>query len=446
MGSATSAPELRDGRTSDPIELDAGTLDLTALIRPGDCLTWGQGTAEPTTLTRALLDQRHAIVPEGARPLTVFLAVTKGATLGTEHLDVLRYWGIGGMGETARLTRIGAVEVMPIRLGSVCRLMREGRIRPDVVFVQLSEPVDGVCTTGVVGDQLQEAIRHARLVIGEITPHAPTTYGDTQVRLRDLDYVVRTEAPLISWPRAKQGAESQQIAEIIAGLVPDGATVQFGIGAIPEAVCDALHGHRDLGIHTGMISDPVIELVESGAVTGARKPIDAGLITTGLAFGTERLNGWVDRNESVVFRSLDHTHSQRVLGQLPDLWAINSAIEVDLTGQVNAEMMRAAYVGGLGGQLDFVGAAMSSERGRSIIAFPATAARGAVSRIVGTLDSGIVTTPRGDADLFVTEYGVADLRAATIDERIERMIAIAHPDHRDALSAQAAAARLPRTY
>lgn len=418
-----------DTRRSEPVEVAAAELDLTAYVRPGDRLVWGQGPAEPHSLTSALVEQRAAIVGDGER-LDIFLAVTLGDSMRAEYAEQFRYFGLGGLGQTSRLTKAGAVEVMPTRLGAVTRLIRSGRLRFDVVLVQLSEPRDGVCSTGLVGDMLQDAIRTARVVIGEINPHVPFSRGDTQVPLRDLDVVVRSDAPLPQWPAARVSPDAQRIAEQIAELVPDGATLQMGIGAIPEAFAAAATGKRDLAIHSGMVGDAVIELVESGAVTNARKPIDTGVSVTGLAFGTERLVRWIDDNPEVVLRSIDHTHGIRPLSALPDLWAINSAIEIDLTGQVNAETMGGVYAGGIGGQLDFVDAAIGSESGRSVIALPSTAARGTVSRIVPKLADGVVTTPRGSADLFVTEYGVADLRGATIAQRAKAMIAIAHPDHR----------------
>ena len=313
-----------DTRRSEPVEVAAAELDLTAYVRPGDRLVWGQGPAEPHSLTSALVEQRAAIVGDGER-LDIFLAVTLGDSMRAEYAEQFRYFGLGGLGQTSRLTKAGAVEVMPTRLGAVTRLIRSGRLRFDVVLVQLSEPRDGVCSTGLVGDMLQDAIRTARVVIGEINPHVPFSRGDTQVPLRDLDVVVRSDAPLPQWPAARVSPDAQRIAEQIAELVPDGATLQMGIGAIPEAFAAAATGKRDLAIHSGMVGDAVIELVESGAVTNARKPIDTGVSVTGLAFGTERLVRWIDDNPEVVLRSIDHTHGIRPLSALPDLWAINSA-------------------------------------------------------------------------------------------------------------------------
>lgn len=420
-------------RTADPVEVTAEKLDLTTIIRPGDTMIWGQGTAEPVALTRALVAQRHDIVGDGQR-LNIFLGVTRGDTLSAEQTDTFRFFGLGGLGETARLSKVGAVDVLPIRLGSVTQLIRQGVLEFDVVLVQLSEPRDGVCSTGLVGDMLQEAIRGARVVIGEVNPAVPFTHGDTKVALRDLDYVVRSNEPLMEWPEARQSADAQTIAGLIAERVPDGATIQLGIGAVPDATAVALSTKRDLGFHSGMMTDAVLDLIEAGVITNARKEIDTGVTVTGLVFGSHRLAAWADDNPTLAVRSVDHTHGPRALVAFDDFWAINSAIEVDLYGQVNAETMSGKYAGGIGGQLDFVRAAMTSARGRSVIAMPASAARGAVSRIVPRLADGVVTTPRADADLFITEFGVADLRGVPLDERPAKLIAIAHPDHRAALS------------
>lgn len=422
---------LRD-RTGEPTEVDAASIDLTQYLRAGDTVVCGQGTAEPVSLTRALVAQREGIVAGGER-LNVFLGVTRGGTFTAEQTDHLRFFGLGGLGETARLTRAGAVDVLPIRLGSVTGLIRQGRLRFDVVLVQLSEPRDGVCSTGLVGDMLQEAIGRARVVIGEINPQVPFSRGDTQVAWSDLDVVIRSDEPLMQWPPAKQSADADTIARLIAEQVPDHATIQLGIGAVPEAMAPALRDKRDLGLHSGMMTDAVLDMIEAGVITNEHKPIDTGVSVTGLVFGSDRLAQWADDNPALAVRSLDHTHGLRSLSTFDDFWAINSAIEVDLTGQVNAEMMNGSYVGGIGGQLEFVRAAMSSDRGRSVIAFPSAAAKGAVSRIVPRLADGIVTTPRADADLFVTEHGVADLRGVPLPERPARLIAIAHPDHREAL-------------
>jgi acetyl-CoA hydrolase len=226
------------------------------------------------------------------------------------------------------------------------------------------------------------------------------------------------------------------IAGNIAQYIEDGTTIEMGIGAIPDAVLAGVEDRRDLGIHSGLIGDRVAELMERGIITNARKPIDTGFTTAGTLRGTKRLYDFAHKNRAIKLFTLMHTHRAEILSQLDKIVAINSAIEVDLTGQVNAEVADGAHIGAVGGQGDFVRGAQMAAHGRSIIALPSTARRGKVSRIVPRL-SGPVTTARSDADLFVTEHGVADLRGQPLDARIPRMIAIAHPDFREALEREA---------
>jgi acyl-CoA hydrolase len=223
------------------------------------------------------------------------------------------------------------------------------------------------------------------------------------------------------------------IAEKVAAIVPNGATIQLGVGSLPAAIAAALHSHQDLGVHSGVVSDVLVDLIEAGVVTNARKGIDAGVTVTGGLFGTERLRAYANNNPAVVMRASSYTHNQHVLGRVHALHAINSAIEVDLTGQVNSEIAGKRYLGAVGGQLDFVRGAQRSPGGRSIIALPSITADGKHSRIVASLDGRPVTCPRSDADLVVTEYGVAHLRGCGFHERARRLVAVAHPDFRDAL-------------
>ena len=207
----------------------------------------------------------------------------------------------------------------------------------------------------------------------------------------------------------------------------------MGVGGLPVAVCRALEGHRDLGVHSGVISDVIVDLVEKGVVTNARKGIDVGRTVTGGLFGSRRLMDFADGNAALEMRSSEYTHNQQVLAHVQNLYAINSGIEVDLTGNVNSEVAAGRYLGAIGGQLDFVRGSFASPGGRSIIALSSTTPDGRHSRIVASLAGRPVTTPRGDADIVVTEYGVADLRGRSFSERAERLRAIAHPGFRDSL-------------
>ena len=228
--------------------------------------------------------------------------------------------------------------------------------------------------------------------------------------------------------------EDSVIAGLVAALIPDGATLQFGVGGTPDAVLAGLGEKNDLGVHSGMISDAVVDLIEAGVVTNRAKGIDEGVTVTGALFGSDRLYSWADRNPMFAMRPVTYTHDAAVLASVRSLYAINSAIEVDLTGQVNGEVAAGQYVGTVGGQPAFARAAALSTDGRAIVALPSTARGGELSRIVARTSAGVTSTARCDADLVVTEHGVADLRGATLAERRVRLLAIADPRDRDALA------------
>jgi len=413
-------------------------IDLTSYIRPGDTVLIGQGSAEPRALVERLIEQRHAI-----GPVTVFVGASFTGLLRPEHADVFRFWSIGGLGSTAALTRAGVVDVLPIHLGTVAQLIASGRLHVDVALVQLSEAdADGRHSVGVTSDYVLQAIAAARVTIAEVNPRVPRTFGDTVVHASQLAAVVADDRPLIELEQRPITAEDRAIAHHVAALIPDGATLQVGVGGTPDAVLAELRGHRDLGIHSGLVSDAMVDLVEAGVVTNARKEIDAGFTVAGLLFGTERLFRWADGNEALLMKPVSYTHGIGVLSAFGTFFGVNSAIEIDLTGQINAEMVGGRQVGLVGGQGAFARAGISSANGRSIIALPATAKGGEVSRIVGRLPDGVVTTARADADIFVTEHGVADLRGQPLAERARRLIAISHPAHREALERQLAESSL----
>ena len=242
-------------------------------------------------------------------------------------------------------------------------------------------------------------------------------------------HVARTPVEV---PQAQIGETDQSIAKIAAGYIEDGAVLQVGIGAVPDAILRLLRDRRDLGVHSGMIGDGLVDLVEAGVITNARKPIDAGVSITGALIGTRRLYEFADRNPKIGMRRSAYTHSEVTLSRLERLVTINSAVEVDLTGQVNAEQNGSQYIGGTGGQVDYVRAGSRAHGGHSLIALPATAKGGKVSRIAVAL-SGPVTTARSDVDVIVTEFGAAELKGQTLAERARRLIAIAHPDFREEL-------------
>jgi acetyl-CoA hydrolase len=411
----------------------AADVDLAALIRPGDRVLFAQATGEPRALTAALVEQRARL-----GGVEVFLGVMLSDTFQPEHADALRFRALGGFGTNARLSRAGVLEVVPSHISAVPGLIADGSIGADVVLVQLSSP-DGTGrhSLGPVADYVRPALERARVVVGEVNDHVPWTHGDTVVETARLDHVVRSNHPPLEVPPSRLGDADRAIVNHVAERVPDGSVLQLGIGSVPEALCGALGGKRDLGMHSGMITDGVADLMEAGVITNRRKPIDQGQTVTGVLLGTRRLYGYAHRNPAIQMRPATYTHGASVLAQLERLVSVNTAIEVDLTGQVNAEVVDSVHVGGVGGAVDYVRGAVGTSQGTAIVALPSTARGGSVSRIVARLPAGVTSTPRSDTDLVVTEFGVAELRGRSLRERACGLIRIAHPDFRAELQAAA---------
>jgi acyl-CoA hydrolase len=405
-------------------------LQLDDLIRPTDTVIWSQGTAEPRTLTQALVEQRAAL--HGVRAI---LGISYSDTFRPEHADHIHFTALGGYGTNARLARAGVLDVIPAHISSVPSLIRNGTIPVDVVFVQVSvADSDGRPRLGLAADYLHAAIARARIVIAEVNEDVPRTCGETAVDPAAIDLAIEAAESPLELPSSEPGVKERAIAGFIAERISDGSALQFGIGSIPDAVCAALADKRDLGVHSGMIGDGVVDLAESGVVTNRRKAVDAGISVGGVLFGTRRLYEFADLNPTIELRSIDYTHSTSVIAKLESFVSINTALEVDLTGQVNAETLNGVHVGAVGGAVDFVRGAAASSNGKSIVALPSTAASDSISRIVTMLGDAVVSTPRSDVDLIVTEYGVAELRGRPLRKRAESLIAIAHPEFRPALA------------
>ena len=405
---------------------DAAVLDLTDWIRPGDGIVWGQACAEPTTLTARLAEQAGQL-----GPVSVFIGMTLADgwdPAATPDIDVVSYCASG----RNRLWReAGHVEVLSAHYSALPGYFRRGLIRSDVVLLSVGPAgADGRWSLGLADEYLSGALDAARVVIVEVSPHVPRIPGGRTLGPEDVDVVVHGDREPVSLPVTESSPVEQALAVQVASLVPDGATLQIGLGSFPGAVLAQLRERNDLGVHSGLISDGVAELVERGVVTNALKPRDRGVTVGGVVMGTRRVFDWVHDNPAVALRDTDYTHDPGLLASLPLLVAINSGIEVDLTGQVNTEVAAGRYVGAVGGVLDFLRGAHRSDGGVPIVALPA-ATRG-MTRIVTTL-SGPVTIGRADVGVVVTEYGSADLRGLPLAERRERLLAIAHPDHRDRL-------------
>ncbi len=329
----------------------------------------------------------------------------------------------------------GRADYTPCFFHEVPRLFRES-LPVDVALIHVTEPDQhGYCSFGVSVDYTKPAAEVARVVIAQINPQMPRTHGDTFIHMDDIDYAVFHDAPLIELGAARIGEVEKLIGENCASLVKDGDTLQLGIGAIPDAVLLFLKDKKDLGIHSEMISDGVVELVEAGVITNKRKNFHKGACVVTFLMGGKRLYDFIDNNPMVQMFPVDYVNDPRVAMQNDNLVSINSAVQVDLMGQVVSESIGNMQISGVGGQVDFVRAAAFSKGGRSIIAMPSTAAKGTVSKIVALIDEGsAVTTSRNDVDYVVTEYGVAKLKGKTLRERAEALIYIAHPDFRAELA------------
>jgi len=399
-------------------------IDLAAHLRDGDVIVIPQGTAEPLDLTRRLVaEERH--LPR----VRVFVATLFSDTF--EAASRLSFTAIGGLGTARRLVAAGRCAVVPTHISRIPDLFRE-RLRPDVVLLHLSgESKDGRHSAGIVDDYLQAAVSHARVVLAQVNAQMPYTHGAATYALDELDAYEHVDTPLIEVPPAPRTEAAEAVGRHAAALIGDGSRIQVGIGAIPDAILDRLHDRRGLGIHTGLLTDALLRLHRSGAVTNEAKPVHPGKTVAGTAFGTRGLYDAMAADDTIWMRPVDVTHAHAVLAGIDRLVSINSAVEVDLTGQVNSEVAGDAFIGGVGGQVDFVRGATASAGGRSIIALPATDRTGAISRIVP--HTGVVTTARNDVDTIVTEYGVAELRGVDLAERRRRLTAIAHPRFRDEL-------------
>jgi acyl-CoA hydrolase len=407
----------------------AADLELSRYIRPGDTVVWGQACGEPQSLTRALVEQRASL--PGVR---CFLGIPCSDTVRPEHADHLKFVSYSGAGANQALLAAGVLDIVPCHYSQLPALLSGGPLHADVVMLALppARP-DGSHGLGVCADYVAALIGSARVVIAEVSDQMPDVSCARTVPGDALDAIVRTSRPPAPYfPGRPAQATEAAIAARVAGLVEDGATIQVGIGSMPSAVLHALAGHRDLGIHSGMITDAVADLIRAGAVTGARKAVDPGLVVTGFLMGTAALFGHAAGNDAVVLHDTTYTHDPAVLAAQSRFTAINAAIEVDLTGQVNLEVMRGRYVGAVGGAADFMRAAARSDGGLAITVLPSTA--GPASRIVARL-SGPASIARSDAGLVVTEHGVADLRGQSLRARQRRMLAIADPAHREALEA-----------
>ncbi|MFO8036242.1 MAG: acetyl-CoA hydrolase/transferase C-terminal domain-containing protein [Anaerolineales bacterium] len=340
---------------------------------------------------------------------------------------------------TREAVQNGRADFTPVLLSEFTLLFKEKHLPLDAAFVHLSPPDEhGFCSFGVEVGLSKSPAESAEIIIAEVNEQMPRTLGDSFIHINQLDYIVPVDYQLPELPMGsgEPSEKVDKIAQYIASLIPDGATMQLGIGAIPDAVLNHLMDKKELGLHTELFSDGVIDLVEAGVLTNTRKTLHPGKIIAGFILGTERLYKWVHNNPLIEFHRTEYVNDPFVIAQNDRMVAINSAIEVDLTGQICADSIGTRLYSGVGGQLDFIYGASRSEGGVPIIALPSTAKEN--SRIVTTLKKGAgVVTTRNHVHYIVTEYGIAELYGKTIRERAQALINVAHPKFRDQLRKEA---------
>jgi acyl-CoA hydrolase len=406
-------------------------IDFERYLTAGAGIWWGQAAAEPRPLVDALIAQTERI-----GPLRVFTGISWNDQLAVSMPDDVSMVSYGGLGELRQLSKSGRLDVVPCHYSALPRMFAEHRLPCDVGLVQVSPPDgDGMCSLGVGVDYVADAIAHTPVLIAEINEQMPVTRGTPPIPVDRFATTITTDRALPEDAQRAPGEVERAIAARVAELVGDGDTVQLGVGSLGSAVLDALAGHQDLGVHTGMITDGLLRLIDKGVITGKRKEIDTGLTVAGTALGSAELYKRVG-DLPVRFLPTSYTHAPQVLSQLRSLVSVNFAVEVDLSGQVGAEVSRGVYVGAVGGQVDFARAAALTGK-RSVIALRATSHGG--STIKTALEGGVVTTARSDVDTVVTEYGAAHLRGCSLFERARRLSAIAAPEFHDQLNRERSA-------
>jgi acyl-CoA hydrolase len=410
--------------------------EAVAGIRSGDQIYIHAAAAAPSVLLDALV----ARAPELQDVKVVHLHIEgPGPHLAPEMVGHFRHLALFIGPNARRAVNEGRAEYVPVFLSDTPRLFSRGILPLDAVFINVSPPDEhGYCSLGTSVEATMAAVGAAKTVIAQLNPSMPRTLGESFVHVDDIDLAVEVDIPPYAHSEPEIGDVERRIGEYVAGLIPDGATIQLGIGAIPTAVAMHLRDKKDLGVHTEMMTDVVADLALRGVVTGARKERNRGKIVATFMMGTERLYRFVDDNPMVEMRPTDFTNDTHVIRSFRHMAAINSAISIDLTGQVCADSIGSQLYSGVGGQMDFIRGAALAPDGLPIIALPATAAGGKVSRITPFLAEGAgVVTTRAHVRIVVTEYGCADLWGKSVRERAKALIGISHPDFRDELLAQA---------
>jgi acyl-CoA hydrolase/GNAT superfamily N-acetyltransferase len=414
--------------------------EAVTVVRPGQRVFIGSGAGEPQTLVEALSERGDLSDTEIVHILTLGVATYAEPRLGNRFRHNAYFIGPNVRDAIAQ----GRADYTPIFLSEIPRLFRSGRVVNDAAMIAVSPPdAHGYCSYGVSTDIVKAAAESARFVIAEVNEQMPRALGDCFIHARDIDRLVASDRPVLEAVQGEPDELARKIARHIANLVVDGATLQLGIGTIPDAVLHYLTDFKDLGVHTEMFSDGIIPLVEKGVINNSRKSLHRGKIVATFVMGSRRLYDFIDNNPLVEFHPTEYVNDPFVIASNDKMISINSAIEVDLTGQVCSDSLGTMFYSGIGGQVDFVRGASRSKGGRPIIALPSITADGSVSRVVPTLKPGAgVVTSRGDVHYVVTEYGAAYLHGKTMRERAMALIGVAHPKFRPWLMAEAKVRKL----
>lgn len=406
--------------------------DAVKMIKSGNRVVTGHACSEPLELVKAMVENKDQYKDV---EIVHMVAMGKGEYTKPGMEAHFRHNALFVGGSTRNAINEARADFTPCFFGEVPRLFKEKYLPVDVAMVQLSRPDEhGYCSFGLSCDYTKPAAECATIVLAEVNDQMPRTMGDAFIHVSELDAIVETSYPIIELQPPTIGDIEKAIGEHCASLIEDGSTLQLGIGAIPDAVLLFLKNKKNLGIHTEMFSDGVVELVEAGVVNNSEKTLHKGKMVATFLMGTKRLYDFVNNNPSVELYPVDYVNDPFVIMKNDKMVSINSCIQVDLMGQVVSESIGLKQFSGVGGQVDYVRGAGRSKGGKSIIAMPSTASKGTVSRIAKLIDEGsALTTSRNDVHYIVTEYGVADLRGKSLKERGRALIGIAHPDFRPML-------------
>ena len=408
-------------------------------IKSGNEIIVQPGCAAPMALIRAMVDRKDEL-----EDITIYHILVVGdlpyVKPGMEKHFKHKAFFLGG--NTRKPVNEGRAEFIPIFLSEVTRLFKTGQLKANVALVNVSPPDEhGFCSYGIDVGNIKTPAEKADIVIAQVNEQMPRGLGNSFIHVNKLDFIVEKSEPLMELPQVDPNATENELAvydkigRFIADVIEDGSTLQMGIGAIPDAVMNYLKEKQDLGIHTEMFSDGLIELVEMGVVNGEKKTLHPGKIIAGFVLGTKKSFDFINNNPILEFHPQEYVNDPFVIAQNNKMVAINSAIEVDLSGQVCSDSIGTRLYSGIGGQVDFIRGAARSEGGKPIIALPSVTKNGKISRIVPTLKEGAgVVTSRGDVHYIATEHGIVNLYGKSIKERARALIELAHPDFRDELT------------